>query len=152
MLLDFIPENQPGRDKMILILNDLVKILPKYQDQRTGAWYQVVDMPEREGNYLEMSCTPMYAYAIAKGVRKGYLPEKVCRSLKRLIRVFLDNFIVVDDKGIVFDSYLRCRRVRGGRKPYRDGSFDYYVNEIVRDNDPKGVAPLLCSVLKWRDK
>ena len=53
--LDFIPENQPGRDKMILILNDLVKILPKYQDQRTGAWYQVVDMPEREGNYLEMS-------------------------------------------------------------------------------------------------
>ena len=86
---------------MILILNDLVKILPKYQDQRTGAWYQVVDMPEREGNYLEMSCTPMYAYAIAKGVRKGYLPEKSLSIAQKAYQGILDNFIVVDDKGIV---------------------------------------------------
>ena len=146
--LDFIPENQPGRDKMILILNDLVKILPKYQDQRTGAWYQVVDMPEREGNYLEMSCTPMYAYAIAKGVRKGYLPEKSLSIAQKAYQGILDNFIVVDDKGIVSLTRICGVAGLGGRKPYRDGSFDYYVNEIVRDNDPKGVAPFIMLCLE----
>lgn len=120
--LDFIPENQPGRDKMIGILNDLVKLLPEYQDSVTGAWYQVVDMPEREGNYLEMSCTPMYAYAIAKGVRKGYLPAESLEIARRAYEGIPKNFIVTDDRGIVSLTRVCGVAGLGGRKPYRDGS------------------------------
>ena len=140
--LEFIPEQQKGRDKMVEILQNLVAVLPQYQDAATGAWYQVVDMPEREGNYLEMSCTPMYAYAIAKGVRLGYLDPSTMEVARKAYDGILKNFVTVDEKGLV--SLTRVCGVAGlGGKPYRDGSFDYYINEIIRDNDPKGVAPFI---------
>jgi unsaturated rhamnogalacturonyl hydrolase len=30
-----------------------------------------------------------------------------------------------------------------GGNPYRDGSYEYYINERRQDNDPKGVAPFI---------
>ncbi len=145
--LDFLPENQAGRDKMIVILQNTVKNLAKYQDSETGAWYQVIDESGREGNYLEMSCTPMFAYAIAKGVRKGYLDPSTLDMARKAYQGILDNFITVDEEGVV--SLTRVCSVAGlGGKPYRDGSFEYYVNEPVRDNDPKGVAPFIMLCLE----
>lgn len=36
----------------------------------------------------------------------------------------------------------------GGEKNYRDGSYEYYISEPIRDNDPKAVAPfIMVSVL-----
>ena len=84
--LDYLPQDQPGRDKIITILQGIVKNLAKYQDPQTGAWCQVIDQTGREGNYLEMSCTPMYAYAIAKGVRKGYLDPSTLEMAKKATR------------------------------------------------------------------
>lgn len=42
-------------------------------DPRTGAWWQVIDQPGREGNYIESSASAMFTYALLKGVRVGYL-------------------------------------------------------------------------------
>ena len=36
-------------------------------------------MPGREKNYLEASSSAMFTYAMAKGVRKGYLPGSFLR-------------------------------------------------------------------------
>jgi unsaturated rhamnogalacturonyl hydrolase len=36
-----------------------------------------------------------------------------------------------------------------GGDPYRDGSFEYYVNEVIRDNDPKGVGPFIMAALEY---
>ena len=33
-------------------------------------------------------------------------------------------------------------------KPNRDGSFEYYMSEPVRDNDPKGVGPFMWAALE----
>jgi unsaturated rhamnogalacturonyl hydrolase len=33
------------------------------------------DVPAKKGNYLEASASCMFVYALAKGVRMGYLPE-----------------------------------------------------------------------------
>ncbi len=38
----------------------------QYQDEKTKLFYQLVDMPELEGNYLETSGSAMIAYAILK--------------------------------------------------------------------------------------
>ena len=148
--LDYLPQDQPGRDKIITILQGIVKNLAKYQDPQTGAWCQVIDQTGREGNYLEMSCTPMYAYAIAKGVRKGYLDPSTLEMAKKAYQGILDNFIKVDEKGLV--SLTRVCGVAGlGGKPYRDGSFEYYINEVIRDNDPKGVAPFIMLCIEMND-
>ena len=69
---------------------------------------------------------------------------------KKAYQGILDNFIKVDEKGLV--SLTNVCGVAGlGGKPYRDGSFDYYVNEIVRDNDHKGVATFIMLCLEMNN-
>src|SRR5690606_42062554 len=46
----------------------------KVQDNKTGLWYDVPNMPNEPGNYAEASASCMLAYTFAKGARKGYLP------------------------------------------------------------------------------
>ena len=71
--LDVLPVNHPKRPQLIAILKDLVRGLAKYQDSRTGLWYQVVDKGSDPGNWLETSSSSMYSYVISMAVRKGYL-------------------------------------------------------------------------------
>ena len=61
---------------MVGILNHIYEVLPKYADPATGMWYQVLDQPGREGNYLESTASAMFVYAMLKGVRLGYLPKR----------------------------------------------------------------------------
>ncbi|KAK8223618.1 glycosyl hydrolase [Phyllosticta paracitricarpa] len=42
-------------------------------DEASGAWWQVLDQPGREGNYIESSGSAMFVYALLKGVRLGFL-------------------------------------------------------------------------------
>jgi unsaturated rhamnogalacturonyl hydrolase len=147
-VLDFIPENQPGRDKLIALLNNIFESVVKIQDPITGGWYQVLDHSGDNGNYIETSCTSMFTYAILKGVRKGYLDEKYLVNGRMAYQGLIKNFITVDDNGLV--SLTRICGVAGlGGNPYRDGSFEYYINEVIRDNDPKGVAPFIMASLEF---
>ena len=43
------------------------------QDAASGAWWQVMDFPGRPGNFLESSATGLFAHAILRGLRLGYL-------------------------------------------------------------------------------
>ena len=46
----------------------------------------------------------------------------------------------------------KCCSVAGlGGDPYRDGSYEYYVSEPVRDNDPKAVGPFILASLELED-
>ncbi|HEY6913698.1 MAG TPA: glycoside hydrolase family 88 protein, partial [Paludibacter sp.] len=49
--LDFVPANHPRRAELISIIQGLADALPNYQ--RKGLWYQVIDQPERTGNFPE---------------------------------------------------------------------------------------------------
>lgn len=44
-------------------------------DPVSGAWWQVLDQPGRQGNYIESSGSSMLIYALFKGVRLGYLSD-----------------------------------------------------------------------------
>ncbi|MBO4427328.1 MAG: glycoside hydrolase family 88 protein, partial [Bacteroidales bacterium] len=58
-VLDFVPEEHPGRQHLLGILDKLLTVLPEYADKATGMWYQVLDCPGREGNYVESTCSAM---------------------------------------------------------------------------------------------
>ncbi len=145
-VLDFLPVDYSGRDSILAILRPLAGSLVKIEDPATGAWYQVLDQGQREGNYLETSCTAMFAYTFLKGAKQGYLPDEYWDRGIRALEGLNTHFIRQDDDGTI--SLTRVCGVAGlGGKPYRDGSFDYYVNEIIRDNDPKGVGPYIMASL-----
>ncbi len=76
ILLDIIPKDQPQRGELVKIVQQLAKAFEKYQDPRTGLWYQVVDKGDVAGNWHETSCSSMYTYMLWMGVKRGYLPKR----------------------------------------------------------------------------
>ena len=145
-VLDYLPENHPGRERIINYLNQYAEAIVKYQD-KSGTWYQVLNLPEKEGNYLEATGTSMFTYTLSKGVNKGYLPKTYLDNANKAFKGILEKFITIEDNGIV--NLNKCCGVAGlGGNPYRDGTFDYYVGEIIRSNDPKGTGPFIMAALE----
>ena len=145
-ILDFIPEEHPQRGQLIRIINGLAETLPKYQD-KTGLWYQVLDKGDKEGNYLEASVSSMFMYSYAKAVNKGYIDKKYKAIAEKAYDGLMKNLIVKNADGTL--TLTKCCAVSGlGGNPYRDGSFEYYVNERIRDNDAKATGPFIMGCLQ----
>ncbi len=146
-VLDYLPQDHAGRAQLIAILNRVCNALLPYQDPATGMWYQVPDLPEAEGNYTESTCSAMFCYALAKGARMGYLPAEYRTIAARAFDGLWKNAVVANEDGTL--SLTRCCAVAGlGGTPYRSGTYDYYIHEKIRDNDPKGIGPLILAALE----
>src|SRR6185503_1269579 len=91
--LDYFPENHPQRPALIAILNRLAPAIEKYQQPKSGLWYQILDKPTEKGNYLEASAACMFVYALAKGVRGGYLPDRYLPVAQKGYQGILAQFI-----------------------------------------------------------
>jgi len=147
-VLDFLPEDQPKRGEVIAILQNLAASLEKYRDEKTGMWYQVTDQGNREGNYVESSGSAMFIYSWVKGAQKGYLDKSYLDKGIVAYDQFVVRFLKANEDG-TFSVTDGCSVAGlGGDKKYRDGSYEYYLSELVRDNDPKAVSPfIMVSVL-----
>lgn len=146
-VLDYLPQDHSGREKLIKYLNQYAEALMKVQDKESKLWYQVLDKGEKEGNYLEATGSSMFAYTFAKGAKKGYLPKKYLEEAEKTYQGILDDLITVEEDGTV--NLNQCCAVAGlGGDPYRDASFEYYVNEEIRSNDPKGTGPFILASLE----
>lgn len=147
-VLDFMPEDHPERGNIIILLNKLSKAVDNFRDPETGMWFQVTDLPEREGNYLESSGSIMFIYTWAKGAQKGYLPVEFLEKGKLAYDQFLKQFIRENADGTISVTNVCSVAGLGGETKYRDGSFEYYVSEPVRDDDPKAIGPfIMASIL-----
>ncbi len=146
--LDFIPKHEAGRDSMLVILNNIAVQLKRLQDPVSGVWYQVLDRSGDKGNYLESSCSSMFVYALFKAVRKGYIDKSYLNVAIKGYKGLLNTFIEVDKSGLV--SITKACAVAGlGGTDYRMGDYDYYINEKIRSNDAKAVAPFIMASLEW---
>lgn len=141
--LDYFPASHPGRKALIDILNRLVIALEKFQDKETGLWYDVMNYngPGKEKNYFEASASCQFTYAIAKGVRKGYLPASKLTIAKKAYAGIVKRFIKRENGQTNLHGTVKVSGLGGN--PYRDGSFEYYMSEPVIVNDPKGVGAFL---------
>ena len=110
-VLDALSEDYARRSEVIdLLTKDLDAIL-KWQDKKSGVWYQVMDSPGREGNYLESTCSAMFTYALLKAYRKGYVGTKYRDAGIKAYKGIINNFIRVNaDKTI---SLTNCCSVAG---------------------------------------
>ena len=147
-VLDFIPKHEAGRDSLLAILDNVAVQVKKLQDPETGGWYQVMDRSGDKGNYLESSCSAMFIYSLFKAVRMGYIDPSYLDVAKAGYEGFLKNFIEVDKDGVV--TITKACAVAGlGGKVYRSGDYDYYINETIRNNDPKAVGPFIMASLEY---
>jgi unsaturated rhamnogalacturonyl hydrolase len=138
-VLEYFPADHPGRDSLLQILSRYAVAVQKYQDARSGCWYQVLDKAGEKGNYLEASCTAMFVYTLAKGVRLGYLPATYLPIAQKGYKGLQQQFIrKAPEGGINLEG--TCSVAGLGGEPYRDGSYAYYLSEKVVTNDPKGIG------------
>lgn len=140
--LDDMPKDHPQRAEMIAILNRFVAAVQKYQDPKSGTWWQILDKANEKGNYLESSASCMFVYALAKGVREGYIPASYKAVAEKGFKGIIKEFIATDPDGQI--NLTKTVSVGGlGGNPYRDGSYQYYLSEKVVTNDMKGVGAFI---------
>ena len=146
-VLELMPEEQAGRAELMDILQRVTASLLAVQDTATHLWYQVPDRGGEDGNYLESTCSAMYCYAMAKGSRLGLLPSEYREEAVHILNGLCAYKIRTNEDGTL--SLTDCCAVAGlGGNPYRDGTYDYYIHERIRDDDPKGVAPLILACIE----
>ena len=68
-VLDVLPENYPGRDKILELFREHVRGLAACQSGE-GLWHQLLD---RNDSYLETSATAIYVYCFAHAINKGWI-------------------------------------------------------------------------------
>jgi unsaturated rhamnogalacturonyl hydrolase len=143
--LDFYPEGDPGRAQLIAVLRREAVAIARFQDKKTGLWYTMMNRPGEKGNYFESSSACMFVYALAKGVRRGYLPDIEPDGLlavaARGYKGILSHFIQTQGDDVSLTGTVKASGLGG--EPYRDGSYAYYIGEKVVTNDPKGVGAFL---------
>lgn len=141
--LEYFPATHPKRKSLIDILNRLVNAVEKQQDAQTGLWYDIMNYtgPGKEKNYFEASASSQFVYAIAKGVRKGYLPNTKLPVALKGYEGLVKAFIKEENGQTVLTGTVKVSGLGGN--PYRDGSFGYYMGEPVITNDPKGMGAFL---------
>ena len=167
-VLDALPEDYSRRGEVIDLLQKDLEAVVKWQDKQTGVWYQVMDSPGREGNYLESTCSAMFTYVLLKAYRKGFVGTKFRDAGIKGYRGIINNFIRVNDDETI--SLTNCCSVAGlgpaatdevvaamkkvnpkgsvKENRRRDGGYDYYLSEPIRDNDAKGLGPFIWASLE----
>ena len=156
-IIDGMPENYKRRDEVKTMLQQAMDAVYKYQDKESGAWYDVLDVKDPR-NYLESTASAMFTYVMLKGARLGYLDESYKEKGKKAYEALLKNFIRIDtptpSSGIPTISLTKCCSVSGlgpESSPKRDGSFEYYMSEPIRDNDAKGIGPFIWAALEMEN-
>ncbi len=146
-VLEIFPKNNPRRSELIAILNREAEAIAKFQDRSSGVWWDILDLGGKEKNYLESSASAMFVYALSRGVREGYLPEKYMKVATRGWDGIKKQFIKTNSKGET--DWEGTVSVSGlGGNPYRDGSYEYYMSEKLRTNDAKGLGPAIRAALE----
>jgi unsaturated rhamnogalacturonyl hydrolase len=141
-VLGWMPTNHPQRTALVDALKRTATSVATYQDKETGLWWQVMDKNGEPGNYLEASASSMFVYALAKGVRLGYLPQSYKSNARHGWEGIQKAFVSTGPDGLmVLNGTVKVGGLGG--TPYRSGSFDYYVGEKTIANDAKGVGAFL---------
>ncbi len=150
-IYEFLPQDHPKGKELVRILCAALDDVLSFQDS-SGLWYQVLDMAGEQGNYLESSCSSMFAAVLFKSVRIGIVQgrnekDRYLRNAKKALEGLNKTFLRQDEDG---QLHLRgiCTVAGLGGNPYRDGSFAYYISEKVAEDDFKGVGPYIFALLE----
>lgn len=130
-LLGVLPEEHPDRGALLAFFCELSGGYRALQGEH-GLWHQVLTDPE---SYEETSCTAMFAYGFARGVRFGWYedPGPYANAVQRAWRGLTAR--AVDRQGNVHGV---CRGSRYSFTP------DYYKDELGTVlNDTHGIGIVL---------
>jgi rhamnogalacturonyl hydrolase YesR len=131
-LLAVLPEDMEGRSAMLQFFNELSEGYLRLQGTE-GLWHQVLTDPE---SYPETSCTSMFMYAFARGVRFGWFtnPDPYIAAAHRgwngMTRISIDK---------LGNVYGVCR---GSGYSYHAGYYKDDLSWLLNDTHGIGIVLL----------
>ena len=140
-----IVDDDDAKERISRIFRDLIHSITAFRDD-SGLYWQVVDKPGKEGNYLETSGSSMIAYAMLKGSRLGVIDKKYATLGKETFDGICERYLKISDGGeLNLGGICLVAGLGPENNTRRDGSYEYYISEPIIENDAKGVAPfILC--------
>ena len=133
---------------LVDIFRESVTGILRWQDEKSGLFYQVIDRADVEGNYLETSGTAMIACAIMKGARLGVLNAEKYLPIGRDIFERLTEAKLQEQDGHLHLTDI-CSVAGLGPGEKRDGSVAYYLSEPIVSDDAKGVGPYMMAYAEY---
>ena len=145
--IEVMPEEMAEeKARLGAVYKELIDAMLPYQDQESGMWYQVVNRGRIQPNYLETSGSAIFAYAIMKSVRLGYLDERYFAFGRKAFDGICEKYLSEENGELQLGGI--CLVAGLGNKEMREGTFDYYMREPVVKNEAKGVAPLILAYIE----
>jgi unsaturated rhamnogalacturonyl hydrolase len=137
-ILDYIPTEHLRRDEFISSAMDILHTLIKFQDEKTGLWYQVVDKAGEPNNWLETSCSSLFTYAIAKAIKKGIIDKSYVEYMNKGYKGVIDTITFDDEENLFVNKVCVGTSI---------GDYDYYVKRPTVQNDLHGMGAfvLMCT-------
>ncbi|KAF9264318.1 Six-hairpin glycosidase [Marasmius fiardii PR-910] len=135
-------------------------LLPRFQllsaailrsaDNETGGWFQVIEEPGREGNYIESSASAMFVYSLLKGSRLGFFADGgrsqlYVESARKAYRYILDNFVVRNGT----DGTLGYNGTVAVCSLNSTATFEYYVGQPISYNSVLGSAAFVLASIEY---
>ena len=143
-VLEYIPKDHPKRKQLEDIERDLLKSLVKYQDKKTGMWFEVVDKPERADNWVESSCTNLFIYSYAKAIRTGVVSDEEYGDVLKKAYCGMIDSLYYDEEGYLVIDNVCCGTC------IDEGTYEHYVTRPKIKNDLHGAGAfiLMCAEME----
>lgn len=148
--LEALPNRRETRRYRVPLLQkfqSLASAVVRAADPDTGAWWQVLDQPGREGNYIESSGSAMFAYALLKAARLGYSPGNMSAVLpevaKKAYEYLSSTFVVHEaDGSLGYNGTVAVCSLNS------TASYEYYVSQPIYYNSVLGSAAYILASLE----
>lgn len=133
-VLDALPASDPQRSSLLERLRGLAAGIVRFQDSASGRWFEVVDKGTLKTNWLETSCSSLFAYTLGHAVERGYLPATYQEAASRGYQGVLD--------AISLDAAGRTSLV-GTVIGTSVGNLAYYLGQARATDDWHGLGAFL---------
>ncbi|KAF9869940.1 cell wall glycosyl hydrolase [Colletotrichum karsti] len=148
-VIDLLPEEHPGRERLLGYFTGLAEGLKGAQDE-TGGWWNIMEKryEDVEGNYIESSASAMFTFGWLKGLNLGYLTEAdYLEVAKKAWNGLKDRFVTYNDNGTInFEGTVMVGSLGS------NATFEYYASIGLRQNDLRGAGVFIIAALEWEKR
>lgn len=138
IILEYIPDKYEFKNELIDIVREYCTAIARYQDDKTGCWYQVVDKGNAPENWIELSCSALFVCGMSKAIRNGYIGEEFKAIIDKGFHGVIDMIAEKEDGMISVPAICVGTSV---------SDYDYYINRPTGENDLHGMGAfvLMCN-------
>lgn len=140
-IANLLPATYEKRGEFLNKGRELLTALFKYQDKKSGLWYQVVDHPTDPDNWHETSCSCLYLYALSLAVEAGVIEKSVAEPIANLAWSGIKTKLILGE-----DGYLGVSGVCIGTGV---GDLAHYYARPTSENDLHGVGAFLLAACEY---